>query len=381
MNPEFKKLIDKRKNWVQANRDNGFDEGISRLLTELYPDNAHFIYELLQNAEDPKATRVHFTLTPTGIRFEHNGKRLFSIKDIESITSIGNSTKRDDATSIGKFGVGFKAVFAYTDTPQIHSGEFNIEIRDLVCPNTIDEITTSYDTCFISPFNNPKKPVATAFKEVKRALLDLNENSLLFLSSIKRISYEIQENGKKIKNGSITLEEIDEHVIKVTQQSTNEKNSSTLWLKFEKTQTVLNDKNASINCTLAIAYSIQEKNELNIKKLAESNLKKYEIIPLDRGDVFIYFPAVKETSNLKFHIHAPFASTVARDSVRDCDENHQLRDGIAELVGESLLKIYDLKLLNTGFLSVLPNADDGLDVFYERRIQVRSATCVMPAST
>ena len=57
--------------------------------------------------------------------------------------------------------------------------------------------------------------------------------------------------------------------------------------------------------------------------------------PVD-GQVFIYFPAVKETSGLKFHVHAPFASTVARDSVRDDPGNDAIVEGIAELVAEAL---------------------------------------------
>jgi len=51
-------LTNKRRKWVEANRENGFEEGIVNLLTELYPDNAHFIYELLQNAEDTGAQRT-----------------------------------------------------------------------------------------------------------------------------------------------------------------------------------------------------------------------------------------------------------------------------------------------------------------------------------
>ena len=43
---------------------------------------------------------------------------IFSLNDITSITGLGISTKKDDSTSIGKFGVGFKAVFQYTSTPQ-----------------------------------------------------------------------------------------------------------------------------------------------------------------------------------------------------------------------------------------------------------------------
>ena len=37
--------------------------GIRKLVEELYPDSAHFIYELLQNAEDTGATEARFTLS------------------------------------------------------------------------------------------------------------------------------------------------------------------------------------------------------------------------------------------------------------------------------------------------------------------------------
>ena len=121
----FEELVQERQNWVDSSRKNGFEDGIQQLLTELYPDNAHFIYELLQNAEDSGAQVVRFTLTPDEIEFEHNGDRLFDLTDVESITSLGKSNKRNDPTNIGKFGVGFKAVFAYTSSPEIHSGRFH----------------------------------------------------------------------------------------------------------------------------------------------------------------------------------------------------------------------------------------------------------------
>ena len=80
-------LSKKRQKWVEANRENDFEDGIKRLLTDLYPDNAHFIYELLQNAEDAKASEVQFVLNTDSIEFEHNGSQLFSISDVESIRS------------------------------------------------------------------------------------------------------------------------------------------------------------------------------------------------------------------------------------------------------------------------------------------------------
>lgn len=98
-----------------------------------YPDSAHFIYELLQNADDAKATAADIYLTKSGILFKHNGTNRFTISDpdnyeedmskgklghLNSITSIGMSAKTEGSTDnkIGKFGIGFKAVFQFTKT-------------------------------------------------------------------------------------------------------------------------------------------------------------------------------------------------------------------------------------------------------------------------
>ena len=86
---------------------------------------------------------------------------------------------------------------------------------------------------------------------------------------------------------------------------------------------------------------------------------------MEPGRVSIYFPAEKETSKLRFHLHAPFASTVARDSVRDCEANDELRDHLADLIAESMTAIRDQGLLTVGFLATLPNDEDKLSPFYK----------------
>ena len=94
--------------------------GVKRTVVEKYSDQAHFIYELLQNADDVEATEALFDLYKDKLIFKHNGKRHFSVTnpstededskqgklgDINSITSIANSNKT--RSQIGKFGVGF----------------------------------------------------------------------------------------------------------------------------------------------------------------------------------------------------------------------------------------------------------------------------------
>lgn len=342
---------------INALRVRGEEEAFRRLLSDLYPDKAHFIYELFQNAQDAKAEICRFTLSESDLEFEHNGTSLFSEGDVKSITSFGNSTKRDAPTSIGKFGVGFKAVFAYTDTPEIHSGDFHFQIHDLVVPETDGVQKTKLgerETRFVFPFNNPKKPESLAVKEVERGLRDLGDNTLLFLSHIQKIEYILPD-------GSLgSLERINKSGghIEIRAIKPGGEEAISHWLRFEKDVEVTDEDNNTKMCRIAIAYSIAEKKD-------KKGLATWEIIPLDRGQVSIYFPADKETSNLRFHIHAPFASTVARDSVRDCEANNILRNHIADLVVESLATIRDQGLLNVGFLAVLPNPQDNLPDFYE----------------
>lgn len=354
-------LRQKRFRWIKANRENNFEGGIKRLLTDLYPDNAHFIYELLQNAEDAEATRVEFILDKDYLGFEHDGTRLFTLSDVESITSIGASTKLDDPTSIGKFGVGFKAVFAYTNTPEIHSGEFHFRIHDLVVPQTdgVDQSDVdSYGTLFRFPFDHPSKRPEQARSEIERALGALGHNTLLFLRHIRRIEYCLPNDSSNSDDSSAILERIDHrdgHIeIRSTPPSSKDTTSSH-WLRFEKDVAVIDEIGTNKNCRIAIVYQL---------KVDQAD-KKPKIEPVNYGQVSIYFPADKETSNLRFHIHAPFASTVARDSVRDCEANAQLRDRIAELVVESLVEIRDKQMLTMGFLSVLPVPTDNLLPFYE----------------
>ena len=357
-NNELFALKKRRLKWVEANRENDFEEGINRFLTELYPDNAHFIYELLQNAEDPKANEVTFKLTQSAVEFSHNGQRLFELKDVESITSIGNSTKREDTTSIGKFGVGFKAVFAYTNTPEIHSGEYHFQIHDLVVPefDNIPQLPLEENkTNFIFPFNNPKKSASLAVSEIEKGLRALGDNTLLFLSHIRKISYSLPDGSQ----GSLERIDHENGRIEIKTQHPNKEESTSNWLHFYKDVDVTEAEGKNKHCRIAIAYQLEQvidKNKISKWKITRIN---------DGGQVSIYFPAEKETSKLFFHIHAPFASTVARDSVRDCDENNQLRNHLADLIVESLSKIRDLSMLTVNFLSVLPILKDGLAPFYE----------------
>ena len=64
----FEELYVRRKKFVSSARENNFDKGIRQSTVEKYPDAVHFVYELLQNAEDQGATEAHFELSDRSAR-------------------------------------------------------------------------------------------------------------------------------------------------------------------------------------------------------------------------------------------------------------------------------------------------------------------------
>jgi hypothetical protein len=355
-------LLHKRLMFVEATRANDFSEGISRLLSELYPDEAHFIYELLQNAEDTCATKVEFCLKPDRLLVTHNGTRLFSCKNVDSITSIGKSTKRDDINSIGKFGVGFKAVFYYTKTPRVFSGPFSFEIRELVCPYPIAPCSAiTGETRFELPFDSDKSPTV-CFEEIATGLANLPNTVLLFLKNICSIAWTI-EGGV---GGSTHRHEYLNDVVEIEQRrGLDEKKEFSYWLRF--TEPV----EAQSTFFVAVAYKLGFLNKDECIYDEEQPLsEQMKIVEETDGRLYIFFPAEKEDTHLRFHLHGPYASTVARDSVPSKNtDNQKLLAKTAILVASSLSKVKDLGLLTRDFLEVLPNSGDGLSEFYQPILQ------------
>ena len=341
----FEELRRLRLGCRESMRENEFEDGVRRLLSQLYPDNAHFIYELLQNAEDARATTVEFSLGTDRLTVIHNGARTFSLEDIRSITSIGQSTKSDDETTIGRFGVGFKAVFAYTNRPEIRSGPFSFAIEDMFVPALLPDDAVPGRTTFVFPFDREEKPARAAVDDVERGLTELGEQTLLFLTHIDTITYELPDG----RVGIVERRTIDERILSIRTSEGDDFRESH-WLRLTGPASV--DPGGAHPLAVAAAFRM--------------DAEQRSIVPVADGEVSIYFPAVKESSGLRFHIHAPFASTVARDSVRDDEGNDRLVADIAALIAGALPDLRDRGLVNEGLFESLPNDGDGIRAPYTR---------------
>jgi len=331
--------------------------GIRRIVEDLYPDSAHFIYELLQNAEDADATEAMFELSDGFLIFEHNG-RPFSKEDIFAITDIGEGTKAGVEDKIGRFGVGFKSVFAYTESPSIWSPTYSFEINDLVLPNEIPSVDNiKKNTRFKFPFNCPqgKKSAADAFSEIGSCLKEIGETTLLFLKNLNSIKWVISRETQF----EITREIHKDNHIEIKKKSNDDVISSSHFLKFDQLVDGLEKQHVAVAYELDYLPNVKKFNPR--KKLAE----QLKIIPANPGYVSVFFPAKAERSGLRYHIHAPFVPELSRASIKETPANQPLYQQIAILSAESLHEIRNLGLLTVEFLSVLPNPQDAIPSRYQ----------------
>ena len=114
---------------ISQDKDGMLRRALERII-QLYTDRSHFVYELLQNAEDAEAKCIKFVQYPDRLEVFHDGKP-FTAKNLQGLCDIGKSDKVDNLNQIGEFGVGFKSVFGICDTVELYSQPANFRNNDI----------------------------------------------------------------------------------------------------------------------------------------------------------------------------------------------------------------------------------------------------------
>ena len=96
--------------------------GLEAYVSESY--NSRSFIELLQNADDAKATSFYVKRSGEYLFVANNG-RPFNIKDLESLCRSASSNKVR-GTTIGYRGIGFKSVVSFAKEVHLISGDFEI---------------------------------------------------------------------------------------------------------------------------------------------------------------------------------------------------------------------------------------------------------------
>lgn len=334
--------------------------GVRTIISDMYDENAHFIYELIQNSDDANAKKIYFILREDCFILLHDGRDFTvsdpdtheqdringTLGDLNSILAIASSNKTFEGNKIGKFGCGFKSVFMYTDTPIILNKDLNIVLVNFVsfreCTSEeIDhylsyipiDIQSDYQTKIIIPFN--KVDHNKCYEEVKNTLDSLS-NPILFIENVDVVRINI---AGKIVEYKKNVEDID---------------------------VTLNDNDDLIFSDIQVQYiqCISGKKNTNYWKLSRytPELKKYSImfetsesklVCINNNYLYCYFQT-RQPCKQKFLINCSFEMNPSRTNIKDTERNKVLQDRIIELAVDSFPILSHLNAYRDEILSFLP---------------------------
>lgn len=317
-----------------------------KLAAGLYDDRTHFIFELLQNAEDALGRRgewhgsrkVAFSLNPISLTLSHFGKP-FNEADVRSVCDIAESTKNE--SSIGRFGLGFKSVYTVTDLPEIHSGDEDFAIENYVFPKRmVPSARAADETQIILPLKPEDERTA---QDITAGFRNLGPGALLFLRNIEEINWTVEggASGFYLRNSPEALGD-NVHRITVVGQETGKAEVDQNWLIFHRD--VFSAEGLKIG-RVEIAFSLVA---------VKDSPGRWAVQPLAKSPLVVFFPTVVE-SHLGFLVQGPYRTTPSRDNIPPGEPwNQHLVKETSGLLVDAMRWMRDNAMLDASVLRCLP---------------------------
>lgn len=318
---------------------------IKTLADDLYTKDMHFIFELIQNAEDNSYAdgarpTLRFRLQEMAVGTQNrlclvveNNEIGFEEKHVTALCQVGQSTKTKEQGYIGEKGIGFKSVFRITDRPAIHSNGFHFELprKDeetglgYIVPAWLRDashVRATGETTIVLPLKED-----TALETITTALQDIAPETILFLSKLRTIEIEVDLPGESYE---IVIEKDDSRapLVELThlkrQQSEDELETRRYWVaarQFEKPADINQEKRQNVTTrTVSVAIPLDDGGE-------------------HPGKLFAYLP-IWERTGLPFLINADFLLVSSREGIHEKETwNIWLRDCIAAVYTEAFMAI------------------------------------------
>ncbi len=374
MSHDQQEHIRKIRNDFQASQriKDSLNNSIKALAEDLYSKDTHFIFELIQNAEDNSYGNVgpfiSFWLMKTAVTKSNgsdgtliiqNNEIGFSSKNVDALCAVGKTTKSKIQGYIGEKGIGFKSVFRITSNPYVISGGYQFSLPEhdgetglgYIVPRWIDLPIGKIDptqTTIILPLDKAD----FSYSKIEEMLRDIEPETILFLSKIKEIRI-ISDSGNSLSiRKDDSKSPLVQILVKGEQQGISFSNNREFILfneSFEKPEDIHHEKRIDIKeRDVSIVFPLNEDKE-------------------GGGKIFAYLP-VRSDTGFPFIINADFILTSSReDFKRGTSWNRWLMQCVAKLVVGGLSRIKELGLLKNEFLETLAKSIKDIneyDLFY-----------------
>ncbi|MEP7215439.1 MAG: ATP-binding protein, partial [Anaerolineaceae bacterium] len=162
----------------------------------LSEDRLQGLSELVQNADDTKATTVRVRVDRDAVVVAHNGRGL-GVGDVMAMATPWLTTKAEDSEQTGRFGIGLQTLRSISTTLEVHGGPYHIEFgsRELrsIGPLGIEPLGDSHGW---TTLRVPTSGEVDWQPLVSEWLDRWDSSALLFMSHVTRV--EMIEGGTKL---------------------------------------------------------------------------------------------------------------------------------------------------------------------------------------
>lgn len=341
------------------------NNSIQTLAKDLYNEETHFIFELIQNAEDntydEEEPSLSFQLTKTDPTNTHNSVGAliisnneigFSSKNVDAICAVGKTTKSKIQGYIGEKGIGFKSVFQITTKPHIFSGGYRFCLPEkdeetglgYIVPHWLNNYPKRINPChttIILPLDKPD----FGYEKINDMLQDIAPETILFLSKLKEIHIRTDTGDR------LTIQKDNSEKPLVQIRIEGERQGKPLSVIYEfllytntvvKPENVTHEKRMGIDeRVVSIAFPTDEKKE-------------------NTGKIFAYLP-VHSNTGLPFLVNADFILPSSREEIRNVPWNKWLMDCVANLLADALPRLKEKGQLTVAILESLAKRTNELD--------------------
>jgi hypothetical protein len=309
---------------------------LKTLANDLYTKDTHFIFELIQNAEDNeylpgKTPELQFRLTNSSLVITNNESG-FLEDHVRAICKVGVSTKDKRQGYIGEKGIGFKSVFRITSCPRIFSNGFRFELPEndkqtglgYIVPTWINEapeVVSDKGTTINFPLDQPQFDI----EQVEQSLMEIAPETIIFLKKLKTLELSIETHNQYeiIIEKSSSLSSLVELTYIRNSEKGEEIQTSEYWLvekPIEKPEGI----------------SPEQRQGVTEREIAVA-------IPLmgvvSAGKLFAYLP-VDEDTGLPFLINADFMLVSSREGIHEKEPwNLWLKDNIVLVYEKAFLSL------------------------------------------
>jgi len=185
-------------------------EGAEMSAEQLNVESFHGLVEVVQNADDLRATGVRVAIRKTGrksvLLIAHDGERV-QIEHVLAMTLAFVSTKRDDPRAKGRFGIGLKTLGRLGNRLSVHCPPYHFVIEKNSVQNSKPHkpIAGFYDSSSTDTLLELELRSEFEFEEFRNWFSALGSQSLLFLDSVQSLQLFDLRNRKPIVHHRLNI--------------------------------------------------------------------------------------------------------------------------------------------------------------------------------